>query len=221
MLIISAGAAATSGKSPDNTLAEHLILARRGSPEAMVEVAKLLLEDRRWRNDDTLHSDAFGWALIAARLGHPEAATLTGSLYRSGTGVKQNFVKSGKWLWRARQRQARGADFELALFYQDERNPVQDKAKASYHLKAALNKKDPRACVLAAQQKIQRQIPTRETLKELTCAAEGGIIPAMLILATYYEKKSSPNALFKAEAWLKKAVAAGSSTALERLYPLP
>jgi len=135
--------------------------------------------------------------------------------------VKQNFTKSGKWLYRAKKRRASGADFELALFFRDGSNPARDDEKAAFHLSNALSKNDPRACLLAARHKLNRGLPTRKALKNLICAAEGGIVPAMLILASYYEQKNSPNALYKSRTWLDKASAAGSSRAWEQLYPLP
>jgi len=221
LLFTGTSRAEPSGNGTKSNLTTQLLEARQGNPVAMVEVAGTLLEISRVNNDEGLRAHAFGWMLAAARQGHAEAAELTGRYYRNGTGVEQNFAKSEKWLMRAKQRKSGGADFELALYYRDERNPSRDQHIAARYLNAALKRKDPRACILAAFQKIQRQTPLRAALKELICAAEGGVIPAMLVLADYYEKRSSPNAAYKSRTWLKKAAAAGSPVALERLFPLP
>ena len=65
--------------------------------------------------------------------------------------------------------------------------------------------------------KINSGRPIRNALKELTCAANGGIIEAMLAIADYYESKRSPNATFKAKQWLQKAADTGNEEAMQRL----
>ena len=90
-----------------------LKLAREGDPEAMYVVALRLMEE----NQESYHADAFGWALNAARAGHPQAAEMTGRFYRMGMGVDKNYVKSRKWLFRALYRGSVGANFELALLF--------------------------------------------------------------------------------------------------------
>ncbi|MCE2518103.1 MAG: sel1 repeat family protein [Alphaproteobacteria bacterium] len=165
--------------------------------------------------------DAFGWALNAARAGHPRAAELTGRFYRMGMGVDTNYVKARKWLLRALYRGATGSHFELALLYSDEDNPGFDEQEAARHMADALKKNEPRACLVAAESKINSGRSVRKSLKELTCAANGGIVSAMLYIADYYETKRSPNAMFRAKTWLKKAADAGSEEAMQRLADLP
>ena len=194
-----------------------LALAREGNPEAMYAVAVRLLD----QNSDSYQMDAFGWALNAARAGHPKAAELTGRLYRIGMGVDVNYVKSRKWLLRALSRGAVGAHFELALLYADEDNPSFDEDEAAEHMANAIKKSEPRACLVAAQGKINGDLGVRKALKELTCAANGGIVTAMMYIADYYISKRSPNATFKAKQWLQKAADAGSKEALEKLAELP
>ena len=194
-----------------------LELARDGNPEAMYAVAIRLLDE----NAESYQMDAFGWALNAARAGHPKAAELTGRLYRIGLGVDVNYVKSRKWLLRALKRGAIGAHFELALLYADEDNPSFDTDEAAEHMANALKKSEPRACLVAAQGKINSELGIRKALKELTCAANGGIVMAMIYIADYYISKRSPNATYQAKQWLQKAVDAGSQEALQKLAELP
>ena len=194
-----------------------LELAQEGNPEAMYAVAVRLMDEK----SDIYHQDAFGWALNAARAGHPKAAEMTGRLYRIGMGVDVNYVKSRKWLLRALSRGAIGAHFELALLYADEDNPSFDKDEAAHHMTNALKKSEPRACLVAAQGKIDSDLGIRKALKELTCAANGGIVTAMIYIADYYISKRSPNATFQAKQWLQKAADAGSQNALKKLAELP
>ena len=196
--------------------ATTLQMAREGNPEAMYVVAMRLLEEE----SESYNRDAFGWALNAARSGHPAAAELTGKLYRLGTGVEKNYVKARKWLFRARSRGATGAHFELALLFNDEENPAYDEEAASQHMVDALSRNEPRACLVAAMAKIDSGRPLRNALKELSCAANGGIHEAMLAIADYYESKRSPNAIFKAKQWLQKAADAGNEEAMQRLADL-
>lgn len=192
-------------------------LARNGNPEAMYVVALRLIDEK----NSIYEKDAFGWALNAARAGHPKAAELTGRLYRTGKGVDINYVKSRKWLLRAITRGSVGAHFELALLYADEDNPSNDKDEASRYMEIAISKSEPRACLVAAKAKIDNGFDIRKALKELTCAANGGIVTAMLIIADYFIEKRSPNATFQAKQWLQKAADAGSDEALKRLAELP
>lgn len=194
-----------------------LELAREGNPEAMYAVAVRLMDEQ----SEIYHQDAFGWALNAARAGHPKAAEMTGRLYRIGMGVDINYVKSRKWLLRALSRGAIGAHFELALLYADEDNPSFDKDEAAVHMANALKKSEPRACLVAAKGKIESDLGIRKALKELTCAANGGIVTAMMYIADYYISKRSPNATFQAKQWLQKAADAGSQEALKKLAELP
>lgn len=193
-----------------------LELAKNGDPEAMFVVALRLLEE----DHDHFNGDAFGWALNAARAGHPESAELTGKLYRLGIGVERNFVKSRKWLFRAISRNATGAYFELALLFNDEDNPSFNPEEASLHMNSALAKNEPRACLVSANNKIGQGRPIRNALKELTCAANGGITSAMIMIAEYYLDKRSPNAEFYARQWLRRAADAGDQNAIDRLNKL-
>lgn len=190
-----------------------LELAREGNPEAMYVIALRLLEE----DDAELNMNAFGWALNAARAGHPASAELTGKLYRLGIGVDQNFVKGRKWLYRALSRNAIGAHFELALLFSDEANPSYNPEQAAKHMADAISKNEPRACLVAANNKIMNGRPIRYALKELTCAANGGISSAMVTIAEYYLNKRSPNAVFYAKQWLNRAADAGNDKAVQLL----
>ena len=201
----------------NQNFATTLALARDGNAEAMYAVAVRLMDEE----SDIYDQDAFGWALNAARAGHPKAAEMTGRLYRIGMGVDVNYVKSRKWLLRALNRGAIGAHFELALLYADEDNPSFDKEEAATHMANALKKSEPRACLVAAKGIIESDLGIRKALKELTCAANGGIVTAMMYIADYYISKRSPNATYQAKQWLQKAVDAGSQEALNKLAELP
>ena len=190
-----------------------LQLAREGDPEAMYVVALRLMEE----NLESYHADAFGWALNAARAGHPQAAEMTGRFYRMGMGVDKNYVKSRKWLFRALYRGSIGANFELALLFSDEDNPAFSEEQAAEHMENAIKKNEPRACLVAAEAKLASGLSVRKSLKELTCAANGGIVSAMLYIADYYMEKRSPNAQFLARQWLQKAADAGDESAIQRL----
>lgn len=192
-------------------------LAREGDPEAMYVVALKLMNEEQ----EAYHKDAFGWALNAARSGHPGASELTGRFYRIGMGIDTNYVKARKWLLRALYRGSIGANFELALLFSDEENPAYNKEEAATHMANALKKNEPRACLVAAEAKIASGRSIRKALKELTCAANGGIVSAMIYIADYYEEKRSPNALFRAKKWLKKAADAGDENAMKRLADMP
>ena len=190
-----------------------LKLAREGDPEAMYVVALRLMEEK----NESYHMDAFGWALNAARAGHPHAAEMTGRFYRTGMGVDKNYVKSRKWLFRALYRGSIGANFELALLFSDEDNPAFNEEQAAEHMENAIKKNEPRACLVAAEAKLASGLSVRKSLKELTCAANGGIVSAMLYIADYYMAKRSPNAQFLARQWLQKAADAGDESAIQRL----
>ena len=172
-----------------------LMLAREGDPEAMYVVALRLMEEKA----ESYQMDAFGWALNAARAGHPQAAELTGRFYRTGMGVDTNYVKARKWLFRALYRGS---------------------VEAAEHMENAIKKNEPRACLVAAEAKIASGFSVRKSLKELTCAANGGIVSAMIYIADYYMAKRSPNAQYLAMQWLKKAADAGDENAMQRLADL-
>ncbi|MGC6485953.1 MAG: tetratricopeptide repeat protein [Candidatus Puniceispirillales bacterium] len=207
---------AQDDRSAETDFATTLKMARDGNPEAMYVVAMRLLKE----NNPSYDKDAFGWALNSARSGHPDAAELTGKLYRLGKGVDRNYVKARKWLFRARSRGAIGAHFELALLFNDEENPAFNEEIAATHMVDALKRNEPRACLVAATAKINSGRPVRNALKELVCAANGGIDEAMLAIADYYESKRSPNAVFKAKQWLQKAADGGNEEAMQRLADL-
>ena len=216
-LVASAPLTATPAMADDvieeTDFTTTLKLAREGDPEAMYVVALRLMEEE----SEGYQQDAFGWALNAARAGHPNAAELTGRFYRLGMGVDTNYVKSRKWLFRALYRGAVGANFELALLFSDEDNPAFNEEQAAKHMENAIKKNEPRACLVAAEAKLASGLSVRKTLKELTCAANGGIVSAMLYIADYYMEKRSPNAQFLAMQWLKKAADAGDESAMQRL----
>lgn len=211
--------AQSKSADPDDVVIENtdfsttLALAREGNPEAMYVVALKLMNEK----SEAYQKDAFGWALNAARAGHPKAAELTGRFYRIGMGTETNYVKARKWLLRALYRGAVGANFELALLYSDENNPGFDEEEASKHMADALKRNEPRACLVAAEAKINSGRSIRKSLKELTCAANGGIVTAMLYIADYYATKRSPNASYLAKLWLKKAADTGNEEAMQRL----
>ncbi len=149
---------------------------------------------------------AFGWALLAAREGHAQSAELTGVMYRNGIGVPQNFVKARKWLERALARGSNEPNFELAILYADDENPGVDKNKAANFLTEAIKTAEPRACLIAARNKIAEGVELRRTLGELNCAADGNIPEAMELLADYHLAKRSPLSKSRARAWLERAI---------------
>ena len=79
---------------------------------------------------------------------------------------------------------------------------------------------EPRACLIAARNKINDGIEIRKTLNELRCAANGGIVDAMIMLANYHLDKRSPYAKTNAKEWLSKAAELGSDEALAILSGL-
>jgi len=193
--------------------------AHAGDIDSMYRIAAYLIGESA-ADDDQMATFAFGWALLAARNGHAQAAELTGVMYRNGIGVPQNYVKSRKWLERALARGSKEANFELAILYADDVNPGVDKAKASAFLTDAIRTGEPRACLIAARNKIEEGIALRRILGELDCAASGNIPEAMEILADYHLTKRSPLSKNRARAWLEKALGAGSTTAAEKLAAL-
>jgi TPR repeat protein len=178
--------------------------AQAGKPDAMITLARYLLS----LEESHHHRDGFGWALHAARLGDPDAAELTGKLYRKGIGIDRNFIKARSWLRRARKRGAIGADLELALLYADPDFNGRDRGKAEQHFQNALNKRDPRACLVVVRSKHDQGIATRQIIREITCAAEGGEPIAMRMLADYLDQKPSPKAKAEAKTWRQKAILA-------------
>ena len=175
--------------------------ARQGNPDAMLIVARQLLIS----TDPLLHEDAFGWALYAARLGHPEAAELSGYLYRTGRGVSKNDVKARYWLKKALKSGADGAALELALLYADERFTGRNRDKAEAYFQIALNQRDPHACLLVVQSKYRHGIKPSFFIPELTCAANGGQPVAMRMLADFIDNNPSPHAQSEARKWRQNA----------------
>ena len=204
--------------APD-TIRQELNKAHAGDVESMHIVAHYLI-DQSVTDDDEMAALAFGWALLAARNGHAQSAELTGVMYRAGKGVPQNFVKSRKWLERALGRGSREANFELAILYASEDNPGMDKNKASQYLAEAIRTSEPRACLIAARNKITQGEELRRILDEMTCAAEGGIPEAMEMIAEYHLSKRSPQSEARARRWLMRAVESGSETATGKLAAL-
>ena len=201
------------------TIRDQLWLAHRDDINAMHEVALYLL-DQRGSDDDNMARYAFGWALYAGRRGHPQASELTGSMYRRGIGVAQNFAKARKWLERALARKSREPNFELALLYADTSNPGSDKKKAAEYLTAAIEQSEPRACLISAQSKIDDGATFRSVLTEVTCAAEGGMPEAMEMLGDFNLQQNSPYALVRARKWLRLAAENGSKSAARKLLEL-
>ena len=175
--------------------------ARQGNPDAMLTVARQLLTSA----DPMLHEDAFGWALYAARLGHPEAAELSGYLYRTGRGVSKNDVKARYWLKKALKSGADGAALELALLYADESFTGRNRDKAEAYFQIALNQRDPHACLLVVQSKYRHGIKPSFFMPELTCAANGGLPVAMRMLADFIDNNPSPHAQSEARKWRQNA----------------
>jgi TPR repeat protein len=201
------------------TIRDQLWLAHRDDINAMHEVALYLL-DQRSSDDDEMAHYAFGWALYAGRSGHPQASELTGSMYRRGIGVAQNYAKARKWLERALARKSREPNFELALLYADADNPGSDKKKAAQYLTTAIEQSEPRACLISAQSKIEDGATFRSVLTEVTCAAEGGMPEAMEMLGDFNLRQNSPYALVRARKWLRLAAENGSKSAAKKLLEL-
>jgi TPR repeat protein len=204
--------------APDS-VRQDLYKAHAGNVKSMHRVAGYLI-DQSVMDDDEMVTLAFGWALLAARNGHAQSAELTGVMYRGGTGVPQNFVKSRKWLERALARGSREANFELAVLYASEDNPGKDEAKAARYLAEAIRRSEPRACLIAAHKKIARGVALRRTLAEVRCAANGGIPGAMEMIAEYHLSKRSPQSRAQARNWLMRAIESGSDTAAGKLAAL-
>lgn len=49
------------------------------------------------------HDEAEKWYEMAAEKGHAETQYELGCMYANGEGVRQNYDKAAKWLWKARQ----------------------------------------------------------------------------------------------------------------------
>ena len=207
--------------APDTSQAvrDTLSNAHAGDIDSMHRIATYLI-GKSVTDDDQMAKYAFGWALLAARNGHAQSAELTGVMYRNGIGVPQNYVKSRKWLERALARGSDEPNFELAILYADDNNPGVDKTKASNYLTEAIKTAEPRACLIAARNKLDEGIELRRILGELNCAADGKIPEAMELLADYHLTKRSPLSENRARAWLEKALGAGSTTAAGKLAAL-
>ena len=203
----------------DETIKETLAAAHNGDVEAMYTIALYLLDEGQLGKPDYLPL-AFGWSLNAARRGHAQSAELTGVMYRRGIGIERNFVKARKWLERAVARGSLEPNFELALLYSEAENPGANKSRAAAFLADAIRLMEPRACLIAARNKINEGIEIRKTLNELRCAANGGIVDAMIMLANYHLDKRSPYAKTNAKEWLSKAAELGSDEALAILSGL-
>ena len=214
----AAGASTLPDTAPDDIRIE-LSRAHAGDVESMYRIATYLADEAA-SEDDAMASFAFGWALLAARNGHAQAAELTGVMYRGGTGVPQNYVKARKWLERALARRSMEPNFELAILYADEGNPGMDRIKSAKHLTEAIRTSEPRACLIAARNKIDEGVEMRRILGEITCAAEGGIPEAMEMIAEYQLSKRSPQSRIRAREWLIRAVNSGSETAAGKLAAL-
>ena len=213
-----AGADTLPSDAPEDIRLE-LSQAHAGNVDSMYLVATYLA-DQAAIEDDAMASFAFGWALLAARNGHAQAAELTGVMYRGGIGVPQNYVKSRKWLERALARRSMEPNFELAILYADEENPGMDKIKSARYLTEAIRTSEPRACLIAARNKIDEGVELRRILGEITCAAEGGIAEAMEMIAEYQLSKRSPQSKTRAREWLTRAMNSGSETAAGKLAAL-
>jgi len=211
--------AATLAPDTPQAVRDTLSKAHAGDIDSMHRIATYLI-GQSVTDDDQMATYAFGWALLAARNGHAQAAELTGVMYRNGIGVPQNYVKSRKWLERALARGSNEPNFELAILYADDANPGVDKKKAASFLTEAIKTAEPRACLIAARNKLDEGIALRRILGELNCAAEGNIPEAMELLADYHLTKRSPLSENHARAWLEKALGAGSTTAAVKLSTL-
>jgi TPR repeat protein len=203
----------------DITVKETLAAAHEGDIEAMYSIAIYLLEEGQNGRAEYLPL-AFGWSLNAARRGHAQSAELTGVMYRRGIGIDRNFVKARKWLERAVTRGSLEPNFELALLYSEKDNPGASKSRAAGFLADAIRLMEPRACLIAARNKINEGLEMRKALDELRCAASGGIIDAMIMLAQYHMTKRSPYSANNAKKWLLAAAERGSDEALALLSEL-
>ena len=219
MCLIMPATAIELPDTADITTKETLAAAHKGDVEAMYSIALYLLEEGQLDRPDYLPL-AFGWSLNAARQGHAQSAELTGVMYRRGIGTERNFVKARKWLERAAARGSMEPNFELALLYSEEENPGANKSRAASYLADAIRFMEPRACLIAARNKVNNGVELRKALTELRCAAEGGIVDAMIMLAQYHMTKKSPYALNNAKTWLKQAAELGSDEALVLLSQL-
>ncbi len=218
LLTLSANAMSLPDDAPQ-MIREQVAAAHQRDEDAMYQVA-IYLRDQSVEDQDELARHAFGWALLAARNGHPQAAELTGVMYRQGFGIPQNYVKSRKWLERALARKSAEPNFELALLYADDENPGVDKTKAAVFLAESIRQTEPRACLISARNKLRSGIEFRKILTEITCAAEGGLVDAMEMLGDYNSQKKSPYAAVRAREWLTRAIEAGSPTAADKLLML-
>ena len=203
----------------DPTIRETLAAAHDGDVESMYTIAVYLLEQGQIDKPDYLPL-AFGWTLNAARRGHPQSAELAGVMYRRGIGTARNFVKARKWLDRALARGSNEPNFELALLYSEDENPGASKQRAASYLNEAIQKKEPRACLISARNKINGGIELRKAIDEIRCAAEGGIVDAMIMMADYHLTKRSPYAKANAREWLLRASDLGSAEAMNKLASL-
>jgi len=203
----------------DITIKETLNAAHDGDVESMYSVAIYLLEQGQQDQPEYLPL-AFGWTLNAARRGHPQSSELAGVMYRRGIGTTRNFVKARKWLDRALARGSKEPNFELALLYSEDENPGASKQRAASYLNEAIQNKEPRACLIAARNKINSGIELRKAIEQIRCAAEGGIVDAMIMMADYHLTKRSPYAKANAREWLLRAVDLGSPEAMDKLASL-
>ena len=219
--ILGATAAQAGTLPPDapQNVRQILSEAHAGNVDSMHRIATYLV-GKSATDDDEMSKFAFGWALLAAREGHAQSAELTGVMYRNGIGVPQNYVKARKWLERALARGSNEPNFELAILYADEKNPGVDKNKAANFLTEAIKTAEPRACLIAARNKIHEGMELRRVLSELNCAADGDIPEAMQLLADYHLDKRSPLSKNRARVWLERAISSGSTTAAQKLAAL-
>ena len=221
-LMMGMTVAATAGTLPADApqnVRQTLSEAHAGNVDSMHKIATYLVGQSA-TDDDDMSKFAFGWALLAAREGHAQSAELTGVMYRNGIGVPQNYVKARKWLERALARGSKEPNFELAILYADEENPGVDKNKAANFLTEAIKTAEPRACLIAARNKINEGVELRRVLSELNCAADGDIPEAMELLADYHLDKRSPLSQTRARVWLERAIGSGSTTAAQKLAAL-
>ena len=219
MSISLAARAGTLAADAPQAVRQTLSEAHAGNVDSMHRIAGYLIGQSA-TDDDEMSKFAFGWALLAAREGHAQSAELTGVMYRNGIGVPQNYIKARKWLERALARGSNEPNFELAILYADEQNPGVDKNKAANFLTEAIKSAEPRACLIAARNKITEGVELRRVLSELNCAADGDISEAMELLADYHLGKRSPLSKTRARAWLERAIGSGSTTAAQKLAAL-
>jgi TPR repeat protein len=232
--VVSGIAPASAQSDPGNQLANYAKDLAETAPQhiqsrlrdahledvgAMYEMA-IYLRTLARKTDDPINQLAFGWALNAARRGHPEAAQLTGEMYRKGVGVGQDYSRARKWLERALARRSTEPNFELALLYSDEANLGYDSTKAASYLAAAIRASEPRACLISARNKMQDGTAFQIVIEDITCAADGGLVEAMEMLGDYHLTQRSPYANRRARHWFQRAMQAGSQTASEKLASL-